>query len=107
MRRKAFPLMLNTVNLPTASAKGNDCRTSNKLFHRTFLAMRYQTSKGPARSACTFAASSSFLRLITCIGDPSPLDSQFANWSRENSQFAIQQPGWAYSGGNLGARREN
>src|SRR6266446_1191220 len=58
--------MLNTVNSSTASAEGNDCRTSVRFFHRPFLAMRYQTSKGPPRLPCSFAASRSFFRLITC-----------------------------------------
>src|SRR5712691_658920 len=88
MRRKAFPLMLNTVNLPTASAEGNTCRTSNRLLHRAFLAMRYQTSRGAASSACTSAASKSFLRLMTCKSASLLLDSHFANSSRRTSRFA-------------------
>src|SRR6266550_4711603 len=57
--------MLKTVNLPTASAEGNTCRTSIKLLHRALRAMRYQISRGPPRPACSLAASSSFFRLIT------------------------------------------
>src|SRR5216684_2821406 len=66
MSRKAFPLMLKTVNLPTASAEGNTRRISIRLLHRALLAMRYQASRGPASSECTLAACKSFLRLMTC-----------------------------------------
>ena len=66
MSRYMLPLMLDTVNRPTASALGNTCRTSVRFLHRALLAMRYQASRGSPRSACSRVARSNFLRLMTC-----------------------------------------
>src|SRR2546427_12999150 len=87
MARLAFPLMLHTVNPSMASAEGNTCRTSVRFFHRAFLAMRYQTSKGPPRSPCSFAASRSFFRLITCMAGL--LSIRFADREFVKRNFAL------------------
>src|SRR5258708_7204437 len=92
MSRKALPLMLNTVNLPTASAEGNTCRTSIRLLHRAFLAMRYQASRGPASSGCTLAACKSFLRLMTCKSGLATIG--FAICEFVKRKFAICDSGW-------------
>src|SRR6266851_8958565 len=89
MSRKAFPLMLNTVNLPAASAEGNVCRISIRVHHRAFLAMRYQTSRGPPRPACSLAASSSFFRLITCNTGLATI--RFANCEFVKREFEMRE----------------
>src|SRR5260370_11351824 len=87
MSRKAFPLMLNTVNSPTASAEGNTWRTSIRFVHRAFLAMRYQTSRGPTSSLCTFAASKSFVRLMTCKGGLTTIRFAICEFVKRNFAF--------------------
>src|SRR6266849_8401643 len=93
MSRKAFPLMLNTVNLPTASAEGNTCRSSIRLLHRACLAMRYQASRGPVSSGRTFAACKSFLRLMTCKSGLTAIE--FAMCEFVKRKFAICDAGKA------------
>src|SRR5687767_3131134 len=72
MRRYSFPLILKTVYSPTASACAYVLRTSVRLFHRAFFAMRYQVSSDAATSACRVPASFRAFRLRTCTAGLSP-----------------------------------
>src|SRR5712691_11875550 len=103
MSRYALPLILNTVNFSTASAAGNTTLTSIRLFHSAFLAIRYQTSKGPPRSACSSAASSNFLRLMTCTPSLSTIrfakcEDVKADWASGEREGAVIHSGGSGQG---------